>query len=40
MINQNHKITKIKQITVQTMWQLFGDKTDEIINEINEALAA
>jgi type I restriction enzyme R subunit len=22
------------------MWQLFGDKTDEIINELNEALAA
>ena len=22
------------------MWQLFGDKTDEIIDEINEALAA
>ena len=22
------------------MWQLFGDKTDEIINELNEVLAA
>ena len=22
------------------MWQLFGDKTEEIINELNEALAA
>jgi len=22
------------------MWQLFGDKTDEIIGELNEALAA
>jgi len=22
------------------MWQLFGDETDEIINELNEALAA
>jgi len=22
------------------MWQLFGDKTDEIINELNETLAA
>jgi type I restriction enzyme R subunit len=22
------------------MWQLFGEKTDEIMNEINEALAA
>jgi len=25
---------------VQKMWQLFGDKTEEIINELNEALAA
>jgi type I restriction enzyme, R subunit len=22
------------------MWQLFGDQTEEIINELNEALAA
>ena len=22
------------------MWQLFGDETDEMINELNEALAA
>jgi type I restriction enzyme R subunit len=22
------------------MWQLFGDKTEEIINELNEVLAA
>lgn len=22
------------------MWQLFGEKTDEIINELNEVLAA
>ena len=22
------------------MWKLFGDKTEEIINELNEALAA
>ena len=36
----NHKIKKIKQIIVQTMWQLFGDKTEEIINELNEVLAA
>jgi len=27
-------------IKVQTMWQLFGDKTEDIINELNEALAA
>ncbi len=27
-------------IMVQTMWQLFGDKTEDIINELNEALAA
>jgi len=33
-------ITKITFIIVQTLWQLFGDKTDEIINELNEALAA
>ncbi len=33
-------IKKIKQITVQTMWQLFGAQTGEIINELNEALAA
>lgn len=37
---KNHKITKIKQITVQTMWQLFGDNKEEFINELNEALAA
>jgi hypothetical protein len=27
-------------IMVQTMWQLFGDKTEDIINELNEVLAA
>jgi len=37
---RNHKITKIKQITVQTTWQLFGEQTENIINELNEALAA
>ena len=31
---------KIKYITVQIMWNLFGEQTDEIINELNEALAA
>ena len=33
-------IPKSSKIMVQTMWQLFGDKTEEIINELNEALAA
>lgn len=32
--------TPIKKITVQTIWKLFGEETDEIINELNEALAA
>ena len=27
------------KIMVQTRWQLFRDKTDEIINELNEVLA-
>jgi hypothetical protein len=48
-INDNiMPITKITPITVQTfysgglrkMWQLFGEKTEEIIGEMNEALAA
>ena len=37
------KIKAIPQsgkIKVQTMWQLFGEQTDEIINELNDALAA
>jgi len=25
---------------VETGWQLFGERTDEIINELNEVLAA
>lgn len=42
-------LKKITPITVQTinaqgglgkMWQLFGEKTDEIIEELNAALAA
>jgi hypothetical protein len=33
-------IPKSSKIMVQTMWQLFGDQTEEIINELNEALAA
>jgi len=42
-------IKKITYITVQTicaqgglgkMWQLFGEQTEEIINELNEVLAA
>jgi hypothetical protein len=28
------------KILIQTSWQLFGEKTDEIIEELNEALAA
>lgn len=28
------------EIRVQTMWQLFSEQTDEIINELNDALAA
>ncbi len=31
---------KILKILIQTMWQLFGEQTDEIINELNEVLAA
>ena len=30
----------IRQIKVEIMWQLFGEKTDEIISELNEILAA
>jgi hypothetical protein len=33
-------IINFKNITVQIMWNLFGTQTDEIINELNEALAA
>jgi hypothetical protein len=33
-------IIPIKKIKVQTVWQLFGEKTDEIIEELNELLAA
>jgi hypothetical protein len=34
------EIQKSRKIKVQTMWQLFGEQTEEIINELNEALAA
>lgn len=33
-------VNKIKYITVQTVWTLFGEQTDEIINELNEVLVA
>ena len=33
-------IINIKNFTVQTIWNLYGAQTDEIINELNEALAA
>lgn len=29
-----------KWVKLGKRWQLFGDKTDEIINELNEVLAA
>lgn len=40
MILIYHLIISIIKITVQTLWNLFGEQTDEIINELNEALAA
>ncbi len=32
--------SKILKILFQTMWQLFGEETDAIINELNESLVA
>ena len=32
--------SKILKILIHTVWQLFGEKTDEIIEELNEVLAA
>jgi hypothetical protein len=37
---QINAILQSRKIRVQTMWQLFGEQTDEIIEELNEALAA
>ncbi|MBK9736382.1 MAG: hypothetical protein IPO92_16055 [Saprospiraceae bacterium] len=37
---KNQGNPSIRIIKVQTMWQLFGGKTEKIINELNEALAA
>ena len=42
-ITQSKKIKAIppsRIIKIQTMWQLFGYKTEDIINELNKALAA
>jgi hypothetical protein len=38
--NKIKAIPKSGKIMVQTMWQLFGEQTEEIINELNEVLAA
>jgi hypothetical protein len=41
--SQSKKIKAIPPssiIKVQIIWQLSGDKTEDIINELNEALAA
>jgi hypothetical protein len=37
---QNQANPSIKQIKVQTMWQLFGEETYAIISELNESLVA
>jgi len=40
-MTENNNIPKHWQLKkLGKMWQLFGDKTEEIINELNEALAA
>ena len=38
--NNNQLQKDWKWVKLKKMWQLFGDKTDEIINELNEVLAA
>jgi len=40
-MTENNNIPKHSQCKkLGKMWQLFGKQTDEIINELNEALAA
>jgi len=40
-MTDNNNISKHWQVKkLGKMWQLFGDKTEEIINELNEVLAA
>ena len=38
--NKNQLRKDWKWVKLKKMWQLFGDKTDEIIIELNEVLAA
>jgi hypothetical protein len=40
-MTENNNISKHWQLKkLSKMWQLFGEKTDEIIKELSEALAA